>query len=154
MPADIISGVITFLQQQIPFRVWDGEVPRQDEQGVEIDLDAGPVWKLTMLPEGLGMDWNMEDTFKEDGPLLLEVFAASRAAAQAQLASVFPLLADSKNWQDLLPQLNPPSYVVRQMILERWTVVHIEGARTRSNQLIYHGQMHYQVGVNGSVPTR
>lgn len=164
MPAPVVDGLITYLATQLNVSVWDGEVPRYDALGNPIAPgtvsvpSSWPVVKLYMTEGGFNRTWAFEDSYDDVGEILISIWATSRKDLEdptsGLLNKIETLLASASNWTHILlggPQVNP--YYVIQLLLINWCSVQEEGQRTSESQLMYRGDMHYELMVHGAVST-
>jgi hypothetical protein len=156
MPADIVGGMITYVTQQLGVTVWDGELPRYDTTGNPINQNAGlpdwPVIKIYMKEGGFTREWTTEDPYTDAGEILLQVWSTTRASVQTLLNSLEGLLAQASKWPFLVtggPMDNP--YYVISCLLQRWYVGQEEGVRTSGSELLYRGELHYEVLIHGAI---
>ncbi len=172
MPANIIGGLISYVQEQLKVNIWDGEVPRQDQFGNDIDPDALPQnWPAitSELPEGgIDREWTFEDFYNEGqgNYISILVFGASGTAIEGRyqvmqtLDLIEKLLANERNWANIIltDTLNNPNYYVISCILKRWTCVQQRGGtgtmRTKTGELIYRGELWYEMVIRGAIQTR
>lgn len=152
MPAPIIDGLVTFIQDQLEISVWDGEVPRQDVAGDQIVLPATkPIFKVAMTENGLTRDWTIEDSYTDDGPMTVYLWATTRAMVEQWLTTLEGLLAQSTNWPEILTE---SPYYVYGLIIDNWTCIQLEGLRAKGGQLIYEGRLSFSIGIHGAVSTK
>lgn len=166
MAAPIIDGLITFLAGQIDANVWDGEVPRYDPNGNPIFPNATvgvgepsvwPVVRVFMPEPGFNRTWTTENAYDDVGVIKIQLWATTRAAEEALLAQVEALFALAENWEEIelgydsTQPLNP--YYVVQMLLQSWYSGQEEGVRTATSQLLYRGELTYEVMIHGAIKT-
>lgn len=168
MPAPVIAAFTQYLSSSLNCSVWDGEVPRYDAHGVAINPNtvsvpsSWPVMFVEMPESGFNREWNTEDPYEDWGILLLRIYATTRQALEdpsiGLVTRTEQLLASVTNWRAGLnplltggPVTNP--YGVIDCLLRRWTVVQEKTVRTNLSQLLYRGDMWYEVGVHGAVST-
>jgi len=161
MPAPVITGFVNFLTSQIPnITVWDGEIPRYDTSGNPLNPEAvtiPPIWpaiKLIMVEPGFQRTWTTEDPYDDRGEILIQVYATSRASLDPVMNQIEALLAQASNWSliNLGGPLVNPFYVI-QALLIRWWSGQEEGVRTGKSQLLYRGELHYDVMIHGVIST-
>lgn len=153
MPGPIISSFIGHISQELEITIWDGEVPRQNAEGVNIIPEnfaeaVFPIVKCSMPQSGFNTEFTFEDPYTDEGPLFIEVWGTTRASVEGLVEDIFELL--SKNWNQIMDE----PYEVYKCLLGRWGVWQEEGARTKNSELIYRGELHYDIGVHGVVQTR
>lgn len=160
MPAPIISGVLTFIGEQLAVSVYDGEVPRYDVNGNPINPastvspDDWPVVKARMTEGGFSRTWTMADPYDDKGELVVEIWGTTRAQEESTLNDVESLLVKDENWAAIAlggPTANP--YYVISMLLTSWTSVQEEGVRTSKGSLLYRGELHFDVEIHGAIST-
>lgn len=172
MVAPIEKGLITYVQNQLSINVWDGEIPRQDGTGADIDPEALPTdWPAVTveLPEnGLQRKWSFEGPYSDEGTISILVFGAAgnvtegRAQTRKAVCNIEVLLAREDNWINILTgvadELGNAVYYVIDLLLDRWTVVQQPGPsgalRTKTGEIIYRGEMWYEVKIHGEVQVR
>lgn len=158
MPAPIINGLAGYLEAQlVGITVWDGEVPRSDPNGIPALVDQGPVFRVVILEPGFERRHDsFESPYGDIGTMLAQVWATTRAVAEAQMNLIEALLANSSNWPNIEltggPVINP--YSVYDLELTRWWSGQEEGVRTQTSQLIYRADLYYQCGIHGAIITR
>lgn len=146
-----ISGFITRITTELGITVWDGEVPRRNEDAAEIviDIPADLVFKVALTEAGMTREQNFEDSYTEEGPLIVYVWGCERESLESVLGDIDTLLAS--DWS--LINVGTDNYVVTCM-LNNWTCVQEEGIRTRQSTLLYRGELRYNVMAHGNVQTR
>lgn len=172
MAANILGGLISYVQTQLQVNVWDGEVPRQDQFGNDIDPDGlpenWPAMTVEMPDGGVDREWTFEDFYHEGQGNLISIliFGASGTATegryqvQQKIDLVEQLLALETNWASIVltDTLNNPNYKVIKCELRKWTnVQQRSGAgtmRTKTGELIYRGEMWYELVIRGAIQTR
>lgn len=164
MPLPIIDGLITYLADttQLNASIWDGEVPRTDVNGFPINPDSTvtpsdwPVIKLYMDEAGFAREWTTEDPYTDLGRITIKVWATTRAQEEDLLNTIEAILAHATNWQSIILYSGPtPTNVpyVIHMLLKRWTSVQEEGVRTSKSELLYRGELEYEVMLHGAIST-
>lgn len=183
MPAPVVSWFIGYIQTQLQIEVWDGEVPRQDEQGRNIrPTDAGepayaipndwPAFTVEMTESGMDRTHTFVDPYGDEGPLVITIWDVTRAGCETTLDRVDTLLSNCDNWPNIAPVgaqaqglPNNPYYVYSCLLL-RWTCVQEKDANGQARvvvktdpsgaqnfELLYRGTMQWQIGVHGAVRT-
>lgn len=164
MPAPITGALCLFLGQELECSTWDGEVPRTDKAGNPINPNttsvpsSWPVVKIWMLEPGFKrVDWYVgTDPYKDEGQVLIQMWATSKTQCQALMDDIEALLASESNWPeiDLGGNPNNPSYVVYCILGQYWLGNEQEGQRrTADSQLLYRGDMTYNLMLHGAVST-
>lgn len=152
MPAPVISGFVDFIQKNLNIDVWEGEVPRVDEAGTTVVLiDNTPIFRVTMEESGFAVDPNFENTRTDDGIINIEIWTTARQDTEGYLEVLDTLFSNSSNWPAIQMGAN---FTVYSLLLERWYSGQEEDIRTRDNDLLYRGDLRYQVGINGAYQTR
>ncbi len=166
MPCPLIKGFVDFLASRLPLTVWDGEVPRQNTDGKNINPDSPepswPVLRIKMSEGGMNREENFEDSYSDTGPLTIQVWATRRddledtRSQYGLLSQIEQLLVDSGNWpQIVFPSPSVDPYTVYDLQLGSWTCVQEEGVRTQDSQLLYRGEIVItNLGIHGAVATR
>jgi len=168
VPAPIVAGVIDFLNSQaLGVNLWDGEVPRYDTTGQPVvDTMPEPQWpavKVYMREPGFHRDWTTEDPYYDYGQILIQAWTTSRQALEGDtktypqlglLNRIEAILAQASNWQQIAMGGSPtnPYYVVLMQLLD-WYSGQEEGVRTFDSQLLYRGDLIYEVGIHGAMST-
>ena len=160
MPAPIIKGLTTYLGAQLNLNVWAGEVPRQGPNGLAIDPGAvAPNWPAVNveLPEGhlhrtyRQMGPGGTRAYGDEGPITVTVWDVTFEGVMTQLGLVEALLDQETNWRGI--DLNPGSagpFRFYQMNFASWTCVQEKEVRLGLSQLLYRGEITYDVGVHGN----
>jgi len=167
MPAPIISGLVNFLSDSLGVSIWEGELPRQDPSGVNVNPEAPvaewPAIDVEMEESGLERNWTFEDGYGDEGPMVIVVYGTTRQQVEPILTKVEVLLADPASWEaigDSLLAASIPTgptgltYFVYKLLLLSWTCVQEKEVRTQLSKLLYRGEMIYEVGIHGAVSTR
>ncbi len=171
MPQQIVKDLLTYVQTNLvvgsPVEIWDGEVPRQDVNGVAIvpqtvaSPSVWPVMKGFMQEGGFSREWTFGDAYTDEGEILIQIWGASGSSAsqgrqqvETVMNQVEVLLAQLSNWP-AISSGGPPvhRYYVVQALLVRWYSGMLEGERTYDNEFIYVGNMYYLVTLSGAVST-
>lgn len=172
MPCPIVMGFIEFLASNTNLNasIWDGEVPRYDVAGKPINPDSTatnpsnwPAIHLYQQEPGFARTWSFANSYDDDGQMFIELFAIGRLAAEALTTQIEVLLAQEANWVAITALLGdspdgaPPGYGLAKCLLSRWyTGMNMIGnacQRSAKGELIYKGQLTYDVSINGSVLT-
>jgi hypothetical protein len=170
MPVPIVTGLINFITDRLNVTCWDGEVPRYDPAGTPITPAAAgtspsdwPVVKVYMEEAGFTRDWTFEDPYTDRGDVTIKCWGTSREQLEAPITATSPggvlnrieaLLAKVTNWPLIAlggPADNP--YFVVQLELRRWYCGQEEGVRTADSELLYRGDLYYDVILHGAVNT-
>lgn len=167
MAAGIINAVCTFVSQNayggIGCTVWDGEVHRYDPQGQTVGPESSggrmswPIIKFSMPDSGFNRNWTFEDPYHDIGLIYCQIFATTRAEAEAVLDMIDEMFASLANW-DAIGLLIPSPYVenlhyVVSLLLQSWLSKQVEGARTEKSELIYTCEAYFKCTIHGAVPT-
>lgn len=159
MPAPIVGGLTTFINQQLNVEVWDGEIPRTDELGRPIAPTSTatgpsnwPVFRVTIAEPGFARTWTTEDPYDDLGHVLIQVWSTTRQDVETQLTSIEALLAQAANWAQI-PLGSSGIYYVIQMLLESWWSGQEEEVRLGQSQLLYRGDLVYLTQIHGAVST-
>jgi hypothetical protein len=165
MPAPIVGRLIDFITSQLSVTVWDGEVPRFSTQATlskpirPSTVTTPPVWpviKLYMEESGFAREWTTEDPYTDLGEIHILVWSTMRAEVENLMNQLEMLLALAGNWAQISTTLGGPAqnpYYIIQMLLLRWYSGQEEDIRTGLSQLLYRGDMHYEVMLHGAIPT-
>lgn len=164
MPAPIVGALCLFIGEELSVSVWDGEIPRTDNSGNPINPDSTvvpsnwPVVKLWMVEPGFDRDWNVgTDPYSDAGQVLVQMWATSKVQTQALMDSIESLLASEANWRAASDNLGGPaenpSYFIKIM-LKRFWLGDEKGQRTSKSELLYRGDMLYDIFVHGAVSTQ
>lgn len=164
MPAHIINGIIQYLSQvdQLDANIFDGEIPRFDPNGNPIRPGSvvspsnWPVLKVYMSEQGFSGTWTTEDAYDDVGLIMLRIWAVTRAECEALLNAAEAALVSAHNWQGISAiiagtSINP--YYIIQIIRVRWSCFQEESVRTSLGELLYQGQMDFEVMIHGAVST-
>jgi hypothetical protein len=151
----IVEGLGNYLNTELGYVIWDGEVPRQDPEGQDVVLEvpADLVIRLTMNESGVDTEWNFENGFNDTGPITVEVFATTRVQAMAVGGQVSTLFANSTNWR-AIDLDGDSSFEVYELLRIGWSCIQLEGLRTPNGELIFKCTLRYQVGVRGGEECR
>jgi hypothetical protein len=170
VPAPVVAGLGNFISSQLNVVYWEGEVPRTDVAGRPINPDAAtspsdwPVVKVFMREPGLRRTWTTEDPYDDAGEMLVQVWGVRRDQLEDPPVSPQPgtgllnrieaLLAQASNWPQIAlggPPGNP--YYVVSCLLRIWYCGQEEGVRTSKSELLYRGDLVYDVIIHGAVST-
>lgn len=152
MPANIIGALIARVQSELEYTAWDGEVPKNAEDGMPITLpESFPIITIDMPEEGYGREWTTEDAYGDEGNTFMEVWGTTRGDVMGILDQLETLFANASNWTDI--QLGG-NYEVFKFLLLRWSCVRLPDIRTQRSAYIYKGLLIYDVGIHGAVATR
>ncbi len=160
MPAPVINGIINFLVQKLDINIWEGEIPRYDQNGQPIfpgtttNPANWPIVKLTMPESGFQREWTFLDPYDDKGTILIQIWGTTRASVEALMNSIEAQLAQATNWAQIQlggPAANP--YYVISLLLENWYCVQEEGVRTNLSTYLYRGEMKYTADIHGAIPT-
>jgi hypothetical protein len=160
MPAPIINGLITLMTAQLDITVYDGEVPRYTTSGEPINPDSvtdpssWPVVRLEMKEPGFSREWTTEDPYTDTGTITIQVWGISRLQVETLLDTIEAFWAQAGNWKQVDlggPDTNP--YYIIQMLLSSWYSGQEEGVRTSKSELLYRGDLMYEVMIHGAVST-
>jgi hypothetical protein len=172
VPAPVVAGLIGYLQAQLGVQCFDGEIQRYDLQGRPINPVAGqtttprswPAVAVKMTEAGFQRNPTFEDPYDDQGELLVECWGTRRDQLEtppvldptdyAIMDRVEQLLSAASNWPNIIlggPSSNP--YYVVGCLLLRWSSVQQENIRTAQGQMLYKGELWWQVDVHGAVPT-
>jgi hypothetical protein len=157
MPAPIVGGLVSYLQEELEASVWDGEIPLTDTNGNVIVPGSGfPVIRVIMTEDGLTRDWNCGvDPYADQGIVIIQVWDISRTNVMNALNSIETLLSSASNWGDipLAGGASQNPYYIVDLTMEKWTAVQEEGLRMQSSQLLYRGQFWYNCIIHGAIST-
>lgn len=170
MAAGIICGLCTYVSQNAydgkGVTVWDGEVARYDARGQTVGPESSgglsdwPVVKFS-LPEsatgGFTREYTTEDSYHDDGVVILQIWHNTREQAEATLDMIEALLAKEENWIAISalipsPYRENPHYIT-QLLLKYWTSRQVEGFRTQKSELVYTCEAYFKCGIHGALPS-
>lgn len=154
MPAPIVKGLVTFLEGQLnPVRVWDSEVPREDEDGNAISPQSTtpglwPALVVDMSPAGFQRDWTFEGLYAEEGDVCVYVFGTTRLQVETVLGQLDTLFSNEGNWGAVGLALGT-GWGCWKMLVDRWTCVLQENTRLQQSTYCYAGELWCKMGING-----
>jgi hypothetical protein len=174
MPAPVVMGVIDYLVAELGVAVWDGEVQRQLPDGTDVTPEgenAGlseqpwPAIKVEMSEGGMRRTPTFENSYRDesdDANLAVICWALTREELEGTtpetglLNQIEALLAVEQNYTGINLGLTSTgsSYQFFMFNLASWTCVQEKEIRAQLGQLLYRGELRYQVGVNGAVRSR
>jgi hypothetical protein len=155
MPAPVISSLQSFITANLPqFQfVWEGEVPRQDPNGVNIVPENDfPVLEIKIDPgAGFVIQRQTEDAYDESGMVWFEIYDTTLASVESQVQQLYALFYNSSNWPNII---TADGYFVFDMIPLKWTYGEEENVRTQNSSLLFKGELMYKMCIHGSSPSR
>ena len=169
MPAPIIGGIGSFIQQQLNVTWWDGEVPRYDVNGVAINPDATgtnppdwPVVQVDMPESGFDRNPTFEDPYDDEGTINITIYGITRLQTETTMCNIEELFYRASNWPLMsLPLTSPNSqnannpYYVIKMLLRSWYSINDKYVRLMSNNspsaLCYRAGLAYDVDIHGAI---
>jgi len=158
MPAPILGSLITYITDQIDVSVWDGEIPRQSTDGVAINQAGGnliwPAIRAIMQEPGFERTYTTEDAYGDDGDVTIQIWAVQRSQVQTTMNTLETLLAPAATWAAISQTLGgPPTnpYYIIQMELMNWVIVAEEEKRLNFSDLLYRGDMRYNIQIHGAL---
>lgn len=178
MPAPVVMGLINYLTDTLDVVVWDGEVARQAPDGLDVQPPAAgepevaqqrwPAIKVEMTEDGMRRSPTFENSYRDESDghnLMIVCWALTREELEGDdpddpdsglLNQIEQLLAVEGNYTGIdLGMTNTGSrYRFFMFNLVSWTCVQEKEVRTGLGQLLYRGELRYQIGVNGAVRSR
>lgn len=151
MLPDYAKGFITFVQNELDIKVWDGEIPRQDTDGTEIDPASFPAFSGDMTEDGVRRNYTFEDCWEEEGIFRFYLFHTSRESLLPTMEELEELLIREGNWGDI--NLGTGMGLIG-CLLDSWSLTRVEGIRLRNNEYLYQGIMNFETKTNGATVTR
>lgn len=171
MPAPIVGGVLNFLKSEFNVDVWDGVVPRIDAAGNPIVPSAATSsdWPAIMVdmtsgPNDEPMDRDgvtFEDSYSEHGPITVTCWGSTREQLEDNptnpmepglLSQIEQAMLLSENWPSIILGAN---YSVQAILLTHWGCwLDKDQVRLQKGQILYRGELIFDVKVDGVVPTR
>jgi len=158
MPAPILGSLITYISEELEVSVWDGEVPRQSTDGTAINQAGGnliwPAINAVIKPPGFERSYTFEEAYLDDGDVTVQIWAVQRSQVQTMMNRIEVLLAPPNAWGDISATLGGmptnPYYIV-QMELMNWAIESEEGKRLNFSDLLYRGDMRYNIQIHGAL---
>lgn len=152
MLPDIVGGLISLIQDELGVESYDGEIPRRDENDVDLDEDAFPVYRVEMVESGFNSEPSFEDGIGEAGPVLVQIYGSSREQIWEPFLALASLLYNSTKWP--LIDLGDPQMYVSKMLRTTWWCGQEKGVRTRNGGLLYRGDIYLDIDIQAGEPTR
>jgi hypothetical protein len=157
LAAPIIYCLTEYLQSALGgIDVWNGEVVRSNEYGLPVLVDNAPVMRIAM-PGTFARNWTMADPYDDIGPVLIQFWATTLAAISnpqqnGLLDLTEALLAQNANWTLISGKLPDPMYVIK-MLLKDWVTLQEDAVRTQESNLLYRGDLRYEIEIHGQIAT-
>lgn len=151
MPGNPIGGLYDFINTELDIQMWDGEIPSNNTDGTALNVDDLPLFTVEMTPRGFQIDYNFENTFTEEGEVIITVYAETREVAHTNLLSIWTKLNNINDWDNIAVGDN---HSILKILLDSWTVVQEKGIRLSNSNLLYKGELRYTIGMSGRTSTR
>lgn len=164
----IVGGLIGWMQGSTVLNswLWDGETPRYDPLGNPINPDSmtaianWPAIRLWELEPGFRYTFNMANSYDAVGQVLLEIFAVGRAAAEPLMGSILTALELEDNWFQITKQMQAIAGASNDFSFEKAMLAQdwcgqdrFPANRTAKGEILYRGDMYYDVMIHGTVDT-
>lgn len=165
MPAPIIGAIVYRITNALQVTAWDGETPRQDTAGNNIDPGAvttPSIWPaVNVVMQGkMEIANNFGDLIEEQGNILIRMWGVTRAELEGTLDSagniatpgllqnIFALL--STGWSLIV--LGAPSFTISAKS-RNWKCEQIPKERAKISQFIYEAELEVDIYMGTTTPT-
>ncbi len=162
MPAGVVAGFINYLADdaQLGLEIWNGEIPRFNEDGDPIVIPGSfPAFTIEMTEGGLvregsnGEGWTFNKAYSDTGMIVVHIMDTTDAAVQTELNELEAIVCKPENWPNIVlpggPVDNP--YYVIGCLWHAWSNRQMVGLRTQDSQLIWLGQALLRVSIHGAL---
>lgn len=164
----IIGGLIGWMQGSPVLNawIWDGEVPRADPTGAPINPDSmttianWPAIRLWELEPGFRYTFNEANSYTAEGQVLIQIFAVGRANTEPLMGKILTALELEDNWFQITEQMqaiagpaNGFSFEKAMLASDRCGQDKYPAERTAKGELLYRGDMVYDIMIHGEVDT-